>query len=84
MADMMGAGMGAWVLLWIILGLAVAVAAGAVAAAALRTRREADRLHSGPAEPSAVQRAKDELRLRYSKGEINREEYLQGKVDLED
>jgi len=31
-----------------------------------------------------VREAKDALRLRYANGEINREDYLQGKVELED
>ncbi len=35
-------------------------------------------------EPSAAQQATDALRLRYAKGEISREEYLQGKAELED
>jgi len=30
-----------------------------------------------------VREAKDALRLRYANGEINREDYLQGKVELE-
>jgi uncharacterized membrane protein len=32
----------------------------------------------------AVREAQDALRLRYANGEISREEYLQGKVELED
>jgi hypothetical protein len=31
-----------------------------------------------------VREARDALRLRYANGEIDREQYLQGKVDLED
>jgi uncharacterized membrane protein len=31
-----------------------------------------------------VQEAKDALRLRYANGQISRDEYLQGKVELED
>jgi uncharacterized membrane protein len=37
-----------------------------------------------PAESPAVREAKDALRLRYANGEISREDYLQGKVELED
>jgi hypothetical protein len=37
-----------------------------------------------PAEPAAVREAKDALKMRYAKGEIDREEYLQGKIELED
>ena len=33
---------------------------------------------------SFVREAKDALRLRYAHGEISREEYLQGKIELED
>jgi uncharacterized membrane protein len=32
----------------------------------------------------AVREAQDTLRPRYANGEISREEYLQGKVELED
>jgi uncharacterized membrane protein len=32
----------------------------------------------------AVREAQDTLRLGYANGEISREEYLQGKVELED
>jgi uncharacterized membrane protein len=37
-----------------------------------------------PAESPAVRKAKDALKMRYAKGEIGREEHLQGKVELED
>ncbi|MDT0331577.1 SHOCT domain-containing protein [Nocardiopsis lambiniae] len=33
--------------------------------------------------PPGVDRAQEELRLRYARGEIGREEYLQRKIDLE-
>jgi putative membrane protein len=81
---MMGAGTGGWILLWIFLGLAVAAVAGVVVARALARERKADRPQIRSAEPPAVQEAKDALRLRYAKGEISREEYLQGKVELEE
>jgi uncharacterized membrane protein len=35
-------------------------------------------------ESPAVREAKDALRLRYANGEISREEYLHGKVELEE
>jgi putative membrane protein len=85
MGGMMGgAGMGAWIFLWIFLGLAAAVAAGVVAARALGARHEPGPRQVPPAESPAVREAKDALKLRYAHGEIGREEYLQGKVELED
>ncbi len=85
MGGMMGGGgAGAWMLLWIFLGLAIAVTAGVVVARALGIGRKADQPQVGSAEPPAVQEAKDALRERYAKGEISREDYLQGKVELED
>jgi len=45
---------------------------------------KADHPQIGQAEPPAVQQARDALRLRYANGEISREDYLQGKVELED
>lgn len=77
------AGMGAWLLLWIFLGLAVAVTAGVVIARALGWQR-AESPELSPAESPGVEAAKDALWLRYAKGEIDREDYLQGKVELED
>jgi putative membrane protein len=79
-----GSGMGAWILLWILLGLAAAVTAGVVAARSLGTRREPEPPQLPPAESPAVREAKDALRRRYANGEISREDYLQGKVELED
>jgi putative membrane protein len=85
MGGMMGgSGMGAWILLWILLGLAAAVTAGVVAARSLGTRREPEPPQLPPAESPAVREAKDALRRRYANGEISREDYLQGKVELED
>ena len=78
-----GAGMGAWILLWTLLGLALVVTGGALIARALGTRREAEPPQIPPAESPAVREAKDALKLRYAHGEIGREEYLQGKVELE-
>jgi putative membrane protein len=78
------AGMGAWVLAWIFLGLAVVVTGGVLIARTLGTRREPEPRQLPPAELPAVREAKDALKLRYANGEIGREEYLQGKVELED
>ena len=85
MGGMMGgsAGAGAWIFLWIFLGLALAAAAGVLVARVLGTRRGADPPPVRSAESPAIQEAKDALRLRYANGEISREEYLQGKVELE-
>jgi putative membrane protein len=69
--------------LWIFLGLAV-IAAGVVTARALGARREPKPPPIPPAESPAVREAKDALKMRYARGEIDREEYLQGKVELED
>ena len=82
MGGMMGTGMGAWIFLWVVLGLAVVITAGAVAARVARGRPEPPQVP--PAESLAMREAKEALRLRYATGEISREEYLQGKVELED
>jgi putative membrane protein len=84
MGAMMGSTMGAWILLWILLGLAVAVTVGVVVARVLGAGRKADPPQIPRAESPAVREAKDALRLRYANGEISREDYLQGKVELED
>jgi putative membrane protein len=85
MGGMMGGtGIGAWMLLWIFLGLAVAVGGGVLIARMLGTRRGADQPQGGATESPAVTEAKNALRRRYANGEISREEYLQGKVELED
>ncbi len=72
-----------WILLWSLVGLAVLVTGGFVAARALgRSHRDSPPQITG-AEP-ALGEARDALRMRYARGEISREEYLQGKVELED
>ena len=85
MGGMMGGtGMGAWILLWIFLGLAVVVTGGVLAVRALGTRRAPETPQIPPADSPAVCEAKDTLKIRYARGEISREEYLQGKVELEE
>jgi putative membrane protein len=83
MGGMMGGTMSGWIVLWIFLGLALAIG-GIVAARVLSPRRGTDQRQVQATESAAVQEAKDTLRRRYANGEISREEYLQGKVELED
>lgn len=47
-----------------------------------RTRRAAQ-TRPGPPAPPPLDGAERELRLRYARGEIDREEFLQRKIDLE-
>ena len=87
MGGMMGSagGTSAWIiLLWSLLGLAVAVTAGILAVRALRAGHPAIEPQAGGSDSAAVKEAKDVLRLRYASGQISREDYLQGKVELED
>ena len=79
-----GGDMWAWILLWVILGVAVVVTVGVVVVRAVGGGRKPEPSHIPPAESPAVREAKDALKMRYAKGEIDREEYLQGKVELED
>ena len=82
MGGMMGS-TGGWVLLWTLLAL-VLVAGGVLAARVLATRHSAEPPQIRAGDSPAVREARDALRLRYANGEISREEYLQGKVELED
>ena len=84
MGAMMGAATGGWMLLWTLLALGLVVAAGIVVARVLITRHSAAPPQINAGDSPAVREAKDALRLRYANGEISREEYLQGKVELED
>lgn len=84
MGAMMGSTAGAWMVLWILLGLAVAVTIGVVVARALGVGPKTGPAPIPPAESPAMREARDALRLRYANGEISREDYLQGRVELED
>jgi uncharacterized membrane protein len=83
MGGMMGSP-GSWALLWGLLALVLVAAGGSLASWALTARRNAEPPRIRADGPPAVRDAKDALRLRYANGEITREEYLQGKVELED
>ena len=85
MGGMMGAS-GASVVVWSVLAVVLVVAALAGTAWALtRNRRHPGSPPQIPASASpGLQEARDALRLRYARGEITREDYLQGKVELED
>jgi putative membrane protein len=85
MGGMMGHGdIWAWTLLWILLGLTVVVSVGGVVVRMLTSGHKPEPAQIPPAESPAVREAKDALKMRYANGEIDREEYLQGKVELED
>jgi putative membrane protein len=60
----------------------VTVASVAGAARADLDRPGRRRASAAPA-PQAVDAAEEELRLRYARGQIDREEFLQRKIDLE-
>lgn len=78
-------GTSAWlILVWSLLGLAVAVTAGILAGRAFHARHPAIEPQAGGRDSAAVREAKDALRLRYARGQISREDYLQGKVEIED
>lgn len=79
----MGA-MGGWALLWALLAVVLVVAGGIAAARVLAVRRGDEPPQVSAGDSPAVREAKDALRLRYANGEISREEYLQGKVELDD
>jgi len=76
--------MGGWMLLWVLLALVLGVTGGVVIARVVHTRHSARLPRVPPAESPAAQQAREALRLRYANGEISREDYLQGKVELED
>ncbi|NYH55189.1 putative membrane protein [Nocardiopsis arvandica] len=72
------------ILVMVALGVFFVVTVASVAGAALDGHTRADR-RSPSASPGsqAVDAAEEELRLRYARGEIDREEFLQRKIDLE-
>lgn len=72
---------GSWILLWSLLILALAVAAGVWV---VRTLGHRNPRQIPPATSPGLQEAREALRLRYARGEISREDYLQGKIELED
>jgi putative membrane protein len=80
---MMGGGMVAWIVLGIAV-VAAAVVAVAWAGRALGGRRADGPGQVRPSDSRGSREALEALRLRYARGEISREEYLQGKVELED
>ena len=85
MGGMMGgAGMGAWLVWWILLGAAVLVAGGVVTARILVNGHRAEPPPVQDEQALGLEPAKAALRMRYANGEISREDYLQGKVELED
>jgi putative membrane protein len=86
MGGMMGATTGAmylWIALWTVLGLALIATCGVVVARMLGGHRRNEH-QIAPGGSPALEDAKAALRLRYARGEISREEFLQGKVELED
>jgi len=77
---MMGTAMAGWTLLSLVL-LGLAVAGGILAARHLARHGPVSQVSQAP--PPGLAEAQAVLRRRYAAGEIGREEYLQGKVDLE-
>ncbi|MDE3722047.1 SHOCT domain-containing protein [Nocardiopsis sp. N85] len=63
------------ILVMVALGTYLVITVSAVA--------EAKKVAPPDRSPLRVDRAQEELRLRYARGEIGREEYLQRKIDLE-
>ena len=74
---------GPWIILWIVLGVALLVTASVGSVRVLSSRR-AEPPPVRADEPPGLQEARATLRMRYASGEITREDYLQGKVELED
>ena len=83
-AMMGGTAMGAWIVLWSVLGVALAVAAGVLVTRVLGGRRIGQSGQIRETESPGLREARDTLRRRYASGKISREDYLQGRVELED
>jgi hypothetical protein len=75
---------GAWIALWIVLGAAALVTGGVLTRRALAARYAGRRPPARGSQAPSVLEAQAVLRRRYASGKISREDYLQGKVDLED
>jgi putative membrane protein len=86
MGGMMAAGgsMVAWTIVLILVAVAVAAVGGVVAARVLRIRHAGRRQIGTDSAWDPADAAPEALRMRYARGEISREDYLQGKVELED
>jgi putative membrane protein len=83
MGGVMGAPMYGWMLLYGLLGLVFLVGGGFVMLRVIG-RRSLPPGRSSAGSDAAQAEAQMVLRRRYAAGEISREEYLQGKVELED
>jgi putative membrane protein len=68
----------------ILAAVAVTVAGRIVAVRVLHARHEGRSLPDSGSEAAMADAARQALRMRYARGEISREDYLQGKVELED
>jgi putative membrane protein len=86
MGGMMGmsgwGAMVAWIVLWTI--LAAAVVTGSIVLARMVASRRGDSHEIPATRTPGLEEAQAILRQRYARGEITREDYLQGKVELED
>jgi putative membrane protein len=79
MGGWMGAGM--WTGMWLWTGLGVLLVTALVAAVVVLAVRARGSAGPWPAGPGS---ARHELDLRYARGELQREEYLERRTDLED
>lgn len=69
-----------WALLWLLFGVALIVLVVLAIVWLIRSMRAGGTRPTGGASPAS---ARDALDLRYARGEISREEYLQARRDLE-
>jgi putative membrane protein len=67
-----------------VVGQVIGATGGFLIGRGVHTRRGTEPPQTPPTQSPGVREAKDALRLRYANGEISREDYLQGKVELED